>query len=665
MIFKRIRIENFRQLKSIDISFSTDPDKNVTIIIGDNTAGKSTLAKAITWCLYNKAQFDDRLLLNRDVSHSLRPGEYATVRVILNFEHNGDRFELTREQEYLRDQKNVVPLPVEQTLSQVINGNTEYADSKDIDSIIHSILPNELSDYFIFGGETIQRLSEDILSKEKNTSEDFADAVRGLLGLNCVSEAINHLDPRKYKNSVYGRFDNAIDTKANEELAKLTELISDLNNKINDKNNEIINVETEISSCSTLISSYENELKRLEESSNIQKYIEHLEHENDENEIKIYDIHKELTKQLGNKINGVAFFALSKINLAMESLKKADIKDVDFPKLHADTIMHILKKGKCVCGRQIGPDEEKELQRILASIPPNSLSTVIGEFKKECRMYLNGEISSFKNDIDKCYENILRSEADIESNKKKINDGERKLKDENATEQVKLAKDNLDANVTRKKELTEQLPQLKAELIVLKGKLKDQSQRKDKLSLSSDNNKSNLIMRQYSKIGYDVLLEYYKQQESKIRSLLQDAINDNFKKIFDVDYRLIVRDDYKVSVYGEADSDIDLDPSSSESITVLLSFISGVLQLAKKRKGEDGIDYISDAYPLVMDAPLSLFDKTHIELMCRVIPFMARQIIIFIKNTDGDLAVKHFENHLGKKMMFNKVSKYITEISES
>ena len=58
MLIKKLRMENFRQFKGKTvIEFSTDPTENVTIILGDNTFGKTTLLQAFNWCFYGVVVF--------------------------------------------------------------------------------------------------------------------------------------------------------------------------------------------------------------------------------------------------------------------------------------------------------------------------------------------------------------------------------------------------------------------------------------------------------------------------------------------------------------------------------------------------------------------------------------------------------------------------------
>ena len=50
ILFKSIRLENFKAFPSLEISFAPD----VTNIFGRNESGKTTVLDAITWCLFNK-----------------------------------------------------------------------------------------------------------------------------------------------------------------------------------------------------------------------------------------------------------------------------------------------------------------------------------------------------------------------------------------------------------------------------------------------------------------------------------------------------------------------------------------------------------------------------------------------------------------------------------
>ena len=68
----------------------------------------------------------------------------------------------------------------------------------------------------------------------------------------------------------------------------------------------------------------------------------------------------------------------------------------------------------------------------------------------------------------------------------------------------------------------------------------------------------------------------------------------------------------------------------------------------------------SEPYPLVMDAPLSSFDKHRIKTVCDALPKVAEQVIIFIKDTDGEIAEEHMGQVVGKRYFFDKKNEFET-----
>ncbi|MFQ8837596.1 MAG: AAA family ATPase [Oscillospiraceae bacterium] len=99
MLIKTLRMENFRQFRgTTKVDFSCDPNKNVTIILGDNTFGKTTLLQAFNWCFYGKVNFDQRpdFLLNYELSEEMRNGEQQIVEVEITVLHDGTEYIITR-----------------------------------------------------------------------------------------------------------------------------------------------------------------------------------------------------------------------------------------------------------------------------------------------------------------------------------------------------------------------------------------------------------------------------------------------------------------------------------------------------------------------------------------------------------------------------------------
>lgn len=63
-----------------------------------------------------------------------------------------------------------------------------------------------------------------------------------------------------------------------------------------------------------------------------------------------------------------------------------------------------------------------------------------------------------------------------------------------------------------------------------------------------------------------------------------------------------------------------------------------------------------------MDAPLSAFDKRRIKTVCESLPETAEQVIIFIKDTDGELAEEHMGARIGSRHAFDKKNEFETSL---
>lgn len=89
MHLRNIRLENYRRFKWAELEF---PD-GVVGIIGNNGAGKSTLMEAIAWALFGT----DASRTSKEQIKSIFARKADVCRVILDFEMNGDNFQVVRE----------------------------------------------------------------------------------------------------------------------------------------------------------------------------------------------------------------------------------------------------------------------------------------------------------------------------------------------------------------------------------------------------------------------------------------------------------------------------------------------------------------------------------------------------------------------------------------
>jgi DNA repair exonuclease SbcCD ATPase subunit len=81
MELEKIYLQNFCLfIGKQEVDMSISENKNIVLFVGGEESGKSTILKAINWCVFNLATQN---LLNKEVSDSLKEGESTIVQVNL------------------------------------------------------------------------------------------------------------------------------------------------------------------------------------------------------------------------------------------------------------------------------------------------------------------------------------------------------------------------------------------------------------------------------------------------------------------------------------------------------------------------------------------------------------------------------------------------------
>ena len=659
MLLKSLEIENFRQFKGKQkVYFSTDKEKNVTIIMGENGSGKTTIAQAFVWCFYAEVSFDDKILLCRAVSEELETGDEATVKVRIELSHKGRDYTISRKQNYRKEFNNTVR-PIGNGIFEIVykdlDGQQEYVKPLETELVVNEILPKDLAGYFFFDGERIEKMSKEI---RKGRSKEFGLAVKNLLGLSSYTEALEHLKPTS-KYSVIGNYNEKYDSDSDDKIISYTNQIEEFDDKLEKIDKELQEIDAQENTANDKCEELQNFIKEHEEGEELSRQKETLVKKiNDERETK-----RKITTDILKKfnINGNNFLMRK---LILDSLKELPDKlknDTDIPYIHAETIEYLKNRGKCICGTpiEIGNEAYINLNNLISYIPPQSIGTLISHFKNECIMRAKNSYNFFE-DISHGYSIIREIELEEDEKTNEIKIIEEKLKD---TKGVGKKQEDL-WNWQR---ILAECKQKRNDLIFEKGRCQTQRERQDterkELALKSEKNRKIETYKAYAEYMYTEIAKEYSQQENRVREKLEESINDIFDKIYEGGLSLTLDNKYNIQVNENKifNSSYDIETSTSQSIVIILAFISGVIKLAREKNSEESL-VDTEAYPLVMDAPLSAFDKKRIKNICEVLPKIAEQIIIFIKDTDGEIAQKYMNEKIGKQYYFKKENEYETEI---
>ena len=247
----RARFENFRLLRDLELSFSTDPQRNVTVIRAENETGKTTILTALQWAFYG-----EDALPGDARSFRLGPIDWSSpsvrITVEVDFEatltsRNGARTERRR-------------LRVVRTVTETITGTTwqrgastpklfqltergaqplEYPDSR-----LRTELPPELREVFFTDGDrALSFIEADSATVKRQRVEN---AIKSLLGLSVVEDAAKHVRQAT----------SDINRKVRE---------SDASSKARDASTRIVAIDTEIAALDAQLAQAQEAHARCEE----------------------------------------------------------------------------------------------------------------------------------------------------------------------------------------------------------------------------------------------------------------------------------------------------------------------------------------------------------------------------------------------------------------
>ena len=199
----RAEFNNFRLLRDLELIFSTDPDKRLTVIRAANESGKTTILHGLQWALYG-----DDALPGKGKSFRLHPidwdknqNEHVSITVTVDFEvvkyRRTDaepqkiyhRFRIVRSaSEYTNSKEPRSASTVK--LYELKNSQQEIIDEPE--ALISKKWPIELKNIFFTDGDRALSFIEAEDSPQSKRIR-VRDATRSLLSLSLIDDAMKHV----------------------------------------------------------------------------------------------------------------------------------------------------------------------------------------------------------------------------------------------------------------------------------------------------------------------------------------------------------------------------------------------------------------------------------------------------------------------------------------
>ncbi len=640
MLIKKLELENFRQyIGSQTIEFSIDREKNVTVLIGVNTSGKTTLVRAFEWVLYGTNEFDDKNLLNKNVAENMQVGETKAVKGVLTIEHDSGTGEpityvIERKQIYTCTGTSVRANVSEAKLSYFQpDGQTKTILNTDFYTNVERILPRRLAGYFFFGGERVGNIA---------TKSDIEESVQGLMGLDVLKNAISHLKTviNKLKKSLdFSGDSRAIESqnKLNGALARKQECENDLN--IVTEQLEYYQSEKE---------KYAALLRANEETAAAQKRREQLDNIIKSLEDRISRDKKDLVSAFSR--NSFAFFSLPILKKTVEMLNSSEDETESVPEMTAASIDYILKRGVCICGTCIseGSAAEKHLLCEKAKQPPESIGSLVRRYREQAMDYISSS--------DNYYEAIESRIAILRSDQREL--GLRIDERASLDESLKGAKDvatleqQYQIAEQRAKEFDKRRESLLETIGSCKRDISNYEKALETLTKANQKNARISLNIDYAQAVLDWVSEAYYSREGIVRGRLEEKVNANFAMMYHGSRTVTIDDKYRVKY-------IDVTTEESDGLKAVKSFafVSGLVDLAKEALNSDSSKEANTTpqyYPLVMDAPFSNVDEIHIKNISAILSRSAEQVIIAVMQKDWEPAAEIMAPLVGKSYRIEK-----------
>ncbi len=658
MLLKSLKLLNFRQYKGRQsVTFSTDPVRNVTVILGDNTFGKTTLLQAFNWCFYGKANLKDSdMLLNLDEADRMKNGDKADVEVQVEFIHDNRLYSLLRSQTYSKVGGVVRgDAPTKKMGFPKPDGQFDPVKDNRIDELIKSILPEDLSDYFFFDTERVASVSD---------RKDLSSSVKDLVGISALYNAIDHLGDKSHKRSVIGKLYGQMDEDGDERASNALKIIQNETDRIERLKEDITECESQIEQSLAQKASLDEKLKGNETTKALQAKKVQFETAVSRDTAAVEKTKSLLRGDFSSK--SLNFFVGPLAERAETLLKNAKLDDKGIKDLTRPALEEILGRGVCVCGLKFDahPDAIEHIKAEMRYCPPESIGNAVKNFRTD--------IAALAGDRDEIFDGMNDRQANIITTTERIHE---------ANEQVDILSrqiaelPNLGKYESARNDVKKQLKQLNARRDQLVGQqhtAKDKLERATKsyqaFSVASGKNKEIIRYINYAELIAQWLKETYAEKETTIRETLQDRVNDIFQRMYHGKRRVVIDANYQVSLITDLNG-VSKETGESEGLNRVknFAFIAGLVSMAKDKvvasSGDQEIDLSSEPYPLVMDAPFSNTDETHIANISKELPEASEQVIMFVMNKDWLYAKPVLEGRVGASYVLSKISEQYSELN--
>lgn len=610
MRLESVHIKNFKLLENVDLVFSTDGQRPLTVIRAENGSGKTSILYALRWAMYGATGIPTGMRLTAATKPPSMP---VTVQVRAEFTttdpYSGDevRYRLIRSCEETpgeddKFQRNPDELRL---LRRTSAGEEDIEDGKE--GLIRKLLPPNLADVFFTNGDDVQRFISSGQQADRERQKAVHSAIRQLLGLDDVEATEKHL------SSVSKSLKQELADDGGEELQAANAALEEIQERVAADEGELDNIRERIIRVDEQIRADERELDGIRGIGDL-----------DAIQARIRDLDGDLS-QLSTQEDGIR--GQMKELLQSEELswrlmgpqlqQGLDILDdlADrkvIPGAAVEVLTDRLELGICICGEGLGEGSERhqhiqeliERQRVVAP-EMQRLSTVWHLARNSSGVHL-GAIAAgrtfddiaagLRQQYTRCRDVQRLKQADLES--------ERQKREQIDADRVRTLTERIKQNTGKRSSFHRNYGEVEGRL---QGLEEGERLAGERVRQAEADSTLNETIRLRSVVADDLLelargtlsslkSDYVQRVSSRMNELFLDIVGSDPDAEVAVFTGVTINDRFDIVIHTQGgktlDADYELNGASQRALT--LSFIWALMEVAGREA------------PRIIDTPLGM-----------------------------------------------------------
>lgn len=637
VVIDKIAFENYRQYGTGSLSFRTNGDALLSVLIAKNGTGKTTLLNAITWCLYDKELHlaDEKTalpLVNAAAARSLPEGSLIPVSVAITILDGNNIVEFYRAMNFKTSidsagNPRYIPGKSKFTVSITPIGdfeNTQVLQGIDADVVAKQYFDEAIFKFYFFDGE---KLRDFFAAGQSNTIQQ---SIFNISQVTMLENACGRLKRMHYDRTKKLAKDCPDIAALNEEREKQEKRLATARETLSDSRADVLELTHKRDELDEILRGYDPIKKLQQERQDLESTLRHIEDEEETYRSDRSAFIRQYTVLL-------TLYPRIKKTLDLIGVKEAD-GDLP-PAIDKDQVRRLLDHldEPCpLCNGVIGETGRAHLEALLEKISVSShTSNYLKEIKGPLERYLEQaqnfkkelaslrqremDIEERKNVASQRLQQITSTLSNFESESGQLNVAKTEAERTAIIQRINVANQAIGAANTTIAACNERLAQIEAAVNKALQTMNEHADIRKQLEVID------MLHGQFTKIKNQIMDEMKAEIEKTTWDIFDSMIWK--KQTFG---RIEIDDSYDIAVYNTDGIEMTGSLSATEQMALAYAFTLAIHRASGKN------------CPLVIDSPLGRVSDDNRENMARALLEVSRdkQIIMLFTPDEYSAAVR-------------------------